>query len=68
MYIHFFGQEVTSKAKKVVLTLGQYCVVENPIDKSGKPQLGKLELRKGCCSFFLHPGLFLTVFLAHYTK
>jgi hypothetical protein len=52
----FFFKEVTSRAKKIVLKKGEYCVVENPIDKSGKPQLGKLELRKGCSSFFLHPG------------
>lgn len=51
-----FKQEVASKAKKLVLTKGQYCVVENPLDKSGRPQLGKLELRIGCSSFFLHPG------------
>ncbi|CAC5421281.1 MVP [Mytilus coruscus] len=55
-YYPEIGVEVASKAKKLVLTKGQYCVVENPLDKSGRPQLGKLELRIGCSSFFLHPG------------
>ena len=55
-YYPEIGVEVTSRAKKIVLKKGEYCVVENPIDKSCKPQLGKLELRKGCSSFFLHPG------------
>jgi major vault protein len=34
----------------------QYCVVLDPVGKDGKNQLGRRELRKGECSFFLNPG------------
>ena len=44
------------QVKKIVLTQGQYCVVVDPVDAEFKPQLGKRQLRRGCCSFFLHPG------------
>ena len=45
--------------KKIVLSKHEFCVVVEPIDKKGKPQFGKRELRKGCNSFFLHPGKYL---------
>ena len=34
----------------------QYCIVLDPVDKNGDNQIGKRELRKGECSFFLNPG------------
>lgn len=55
-YYPEIGVEIVSQVKKIVLTQGQYCVVVDPVDKEFKPQLGKRELRRGCCSFFLHPG------------
>lgn len=55
-YYPEIGVEIKANLRKTVLTRGQYCVIENPVGKSGKPQYGKLELRKGCSSFFLHPG------------
>ncbi|XP_053406855.1 major vault protein-like [Mercenaria mercenaria] len=55
-YYPQIGVEVVSVEKRVVLAQGQYCVVLDPVDTDFKPQLGKRELRKGCCSFFLHPG------------
>ena len=42
--------------KKTVLQKGCYCVVKDPVDKKGKCQLGKEQLRVGISSFFLHPG------------
>jgi major vault protein len=33
-----------------------WCIVQDPLDAEGKPQLGKKEIRKGRQSFFLHPG------------
>jgi major vault protein len=44
-----------------ITTLGdrEWCIVVNPIDESGKPQLGMREVRQGRTSFFLHPGEFL---------
>jgi len=44
-----------------ITTLGdrEWCIVLNPIDASGKPQLGMREVRQGRTSFFLHPGEFL---------
>ena len=40
----------------IVLTNRQYCVVHDPVDADGKPQLGRRELRNGPASFFLQPG------------
>eukprot|EP00117_Sycon_ciliatum_P000910 scpid34518/ scgid6797/ Major vault protein len=34
----------------------QYCVIEDPADEDGKPQLGQRKLVKGEKSFFLLPG------------
>lgn len=44
-----------------ITTLGdrEWCIVVNPIDAAGKPQLGMREVRQGRTSFFLHPGEFL---------
>lgn len=41
-----------------ITTLGdrEWCIVLNPVDNSGKPQLGMREVRQGRTSFFLHPG------------
>jgi major vault protein len=43
---------------KEITTLNdrEWCVVCDPVDSMGKPQLGKREIRKGRTSFFLHPG------------
>ncbi|KAK3097161.1 hypothetical protein FSP39_006955, partial [Pinctada imbricata] len=49
------GVEVRGQVNKMVLWKGQYAVIENVVDKKGKPQLGKRELRVGPCSFFMHP-------------
>lgn len=34
----------------------EWCIVADPIDATGKLQLGKREIRQGRTSFFLHPG------------
>ncbi len=34
----------------------QYCVVLDPVDDAGRPQLGRKKLIKGEKSFFLMPG------------
>jgi major vault protein len=39
-----------------VLNNRQWAVVLDPVGKEGRPQLGKAELRKGECTFFLKPG------------
>jgi len=49
-------EEVIGLVKLLTLTGRQYCVVRDPVDAEGKPQLGKRELRKGPVSFFLQPG------------
>ena len=41
---------------KTVLPKYWYCVVQDPVDKTGRCQLGKEELRVGVTAFFLHPG------------
>jgi hypothetical protein len=52
---------VVSKENIKVLCKGQYCVIKDVVDKHGKPQLAKRELRVGPCSFFLHPGTIMAV-------
>jgi major vault protein len=50
-------EQVVGEVKIISLTSRQYCVVLDPVDKkTGKPQLGKQEVRVGVRSFFLHPG------------
>jgi len=50
-------QEVVAHQKRIVLAQGQFCVVLDPVDDKHKPQLGHRQLRVGCDSFFLHPGM-----------
>ena len=42
--------------QRTVLRDNQYCIVLNPVDADGQPRLGQREVRRGVCSFFLHPG------------
>eukprot|EP01113_Clastostelium_recurvatum_P017879 TRINITY_DN210_c0_g1_i1.p1 TRINITY_DN210_c0_g1~~TRINITY_DN210_c0_g1_i1.p1 ORF type:complete len:884 (-),score=341.02 TRINITY_DN210_c0_g1_i1:121-2772(-) len=50
-------EQVVGEVKITTLNNRQYCVVLDPIDeKTGKPQLGKKQLRKGEVNFFLRPG------------
>lgn len=39
-----------------VLNSRQYCVIMDPVDRSGKPQLGRKKLVQGEKTFFLQPG------------
>lgn len=39
-----------------MLTQNQYCLIRNPIDKkTGLPQFGRQEIRRGEAKFFLQP-------------
>lgn len=49
-------ETVVGEVAITTLTNRQWAVVVDPIGKDGRPQLGKRELRKGECSFFLRPG------------
>ncbi|HEY9606255.1 MAG TPA: colicin uptake protein, partial [Allocoleopsis sp.] len=49
-------EEVVGEVEITTLGDRQWCIVLNPIDASGKPQLGLREVRQGRTSFFLHPG------------
>ena len=49
-------EEVIGEVTITTLDDRQWCIVLEPIDADGKPQLGKSEIRKGRQSFFLHPG------------
>jgi len=49
-------ERVVGEVPITTLTTRQYCVVLDPLDRHGKPQLGKRQLRKGETSFFLRPG------------
>ncbi|KAL3864069.1 hypothetical protein ACJMK2_005775 [Sinanodonta woodiana] len=56
-YLPEIGVEVVSQVKITVLNSHQFCVIINPVDpKTLKPQFGQRQLRKGVCTFFLHPG------------
>jgi major vault protein len=49
-------ERVIGEVAVTTLTSRQYCVVLDPVDNSGRNQLGKRELRKGETSFFLNSG------------
>lgn len=49
-------EKVIGEVPITTLNNRQYCVVINPVDKHLIPRLGQKEVRKGECSFFLHPG------------
>jgi len=49
-------EEVVGEVRITTLTNRQYCVVLDPLDDQGRPQLGRKELRYGPVSFFLRPG------------
>ncbi|PVD30897.1 hypothetical protein C0Q70_10172 [Pomacea canaliculata] len=50
------GIVVSNHVRKIVIKKDQYAVIINPVGPDGKNALGRRELRKGLCSFFLHPG------------
>jgi major vault protein len=49
-------EEVVGEVEITTLSDRQWCIVVDPIDSQGKPQLGMREIRQGRTSFFLHPG------------
>ena len=49
-------EEVVGEVQITTLSDRQWCIVVDPIDSHGKPQLGMREVRQGRTSFFLHPG------------
>lgn len=49
-------EEVIGLVDITTLTNRQYCVILNPVDKDGVPQLGQKKLLKGPSSRFLEPG------------
>lgn len=55
-YIPECGEVIVKRIGVTVLRKDQFCYVLNPVDKDGKQQLGKKELREGPVSFFLKPG------------
>ncbi|XP_005108620.1 major vault protein isoform X2 [Aplysia californica] len=55
-YLPGVCEEVVQTVKAVSLNSRQYCVVLDPVDRNGVPQLGKRKLIKGETSFFLQPG------------
>ena len=56
VHIRDVYEEIVGEVKLTTLTKNQYCVVLNPVDKNGVPQLGRRELRRGEATFFLKPG------------
>ncbi len=52
-------EEVIGEVGVVTLSDRQWCVIVNPVDDNGKPQLGRREIRQGRTSFFLHPGEYI---------
>ena len=48
--------EIIQNVNITTLSSREYCVIENYVDETGANQLGKKILRRGECSFFLHPG------------
>jgi len=51
------NEKLLDETSKIFLNVGQYCVILDPFDKkTGKPQMGAKQLRRGEQSFFLLPG------------
>ncbi|KAG1672662.1 Major vault protein [Nymphon striatum] len=55
-YIPDVYEEVVGVINITTLTNREYCVILNPCDAGGKPQLGQKKLVEGEKSFFLLPG------------
>ena len=55
-YIPDVYEEIVGTVPITILNNRQYCVVLDPLDAKGKPQLGKKILRVGEADFFLRPG------------
>lgn len=55
-YIPGVYEEVIGIVQITALNNRQYCVILDPVDAKGKPQLGRKKLVKGDTSFFLLPG------------
>jgi len=49
-------EEVIKTVDLIILGPHDYCIIEDPVDEHGKPQLGSQKMIKGCTNFFLHPG------------
>jgi len=58
-------EEVVGEVNITTLDDHEWCVVINPIDETGRPQLGLREVRQGRTSFFLHPGEQLEAGIQH---
>jgi major vault protein len=54
-FIPSVHEELENTVTLITLTSREFCIVENPVDETLKNQHGKKILRKGECSFFLHP-------------
>merc|ERR1712137_346044 len=55
-YIPDVYEEIVGTVAITILNNRQYCVILDPLDNKGKPQLGKKILVKGEDFFFLRPG------------
>lgn len=55
-YICSVHEEIVGPVEITVLNPHQYCVILNPVDDRGVPQLGGKRLVQGEKSFFLKPG------------
>jgi len=49
-------EEITRKVDLIVLGPHDYCIISDPVDETGKPQLGSQKMIKGHTKFFLKPG------------
>ncbi|CAH8828588.1 unnamed protein product [Trichobilharzia szidati] len=52
-------EEIVEEVQVTVLRAHQYCIIVNPCDENGVPQLGRRALIRGEKSFFLRPGEYL---------
>jgi len=56
IYFPDIYEEITRKVELIVLGPHDYCIISDPVDDNGKPQLGSQKIVKGCTKFFLRPG------------
>jgi major vault protein len=49
-------EEIVKHEQLVILGSHDYCIIDDPVDENGKPQLGSKKMTKGTTSFFIKPG------------
>lgn len=50
------NEAIIKEVSAIKLSAQQFCIVLHPVDETGKNRYGERLMKRGECSFFLHPG------------